>query len=104
VIGTNLTSPTTVDFGTASAAITASSATTATVTEPAGAAGTVNVTVTTAGGTSAAQRLWRGWHRSTPAYEPGQVRVSGRWRSGESIPPPVRKLASPRRGVRCPAT
>jgi YVTN family beta-propeller protein len=53
VEGTNLASPSAVHFGAAAATITASTASTVTVTEPAGTAGTVDVTVTTAGGTSA---------------------------------------------------
>jgi len=52
--GTNFTGATGVSFGaTAATSFTVNSATSITATAPAGAAGTVNVTVTTAGGTSA---------------------------------------------------
>jgi large repetitive protein len=54
ITGTNLTSATVVDFGaTAATGVTVNSATSITATAPAHAAGTVDVTVTTAGGTSA---------------------------------------------------
>ncbi len=54
ITGTNLTAATRVNFGAAAAtAFTVNSATQITATAPAGAAGTVDVTVTTAGGTSA---------------------------------------------------
>src|SRR6185437_13189904 len=53
ITGTNLTGASAVKFGSATATITANSATQITATAPAGAAGTVDVTVTTAGGTSA---------------------------------------------------
>ena len=53
ITGTNLTSATAVRFGTATATINADTATSITATAPAGTAGTVDVTVTTAGGTSA---------------------------------------------------
>ena len=53
VLGTNLASPIAVDFGVTSATIVSSTATTVTVTSPPGSAGTIDVTVTTAGGTSA---------------------------------------------------
>ena len=53
ITGTNLSNATAVKFGTASAMITADSATSITATAPAGATGTVDVTVATAGGTSA---------------------------------------------------
>ena len=55
ITGTNLANATVVKFGTATAVITANSATQITATAPAGTAGaTVDVTVTTAGGTSTA--------------------------------------------------
>ena len=53
ITGTNLTGATAVKFGTTSATITADTATSITATAPAGSAGTVDVTVTTPGGTSA---------------------------------------------------
>jgi IPT/TIG domain len=53
ITGTNLTSATAVNFGSKPGTITADGATTITATAPAGATGTVHVTVTTAGGTSA---------------------------------------------------
>jgi hypothetical protein len=54
ITGTNLSSATGVKFGTTSATgLTANTATSITVTAPAGSAGTVDITVTTAGGTSA---------------------------------------------------
>ncbi len=53
ITGTNLSSATAVDFGSNSATVTANSATSITATSPAGSAGTVDVSVTTAGGTSA---------------------------------------------------
>ena len=53
ITGTNLDSATAVDFGANAATVTADSATSITATAPAGSAGTVDVTVTTAGGTSA---------------------------------------------------
>ena len=54
ITGTNLSSATGVKFGAASATgLTANTATSITVTAPAGSAGTVDVTVTTVGGTSA---------------------------------------------------
>ena len=53
ITGTNLAGATAVKFGTTSATITADTATSITATAPAGTAGTVDVTVTTAGGTSA---------------------------------------------------
>jgi hypothetical protein len=53
ITGTNLTGATAVKFGTAVATITGDTATQITVTSPAGAAGAVDITVTTAGGTSA---------------------------------------------------
>ncbi|OYW21524.1 MAG: hypothetical protein B7Z52_00740, partial [Burkholderiales bacterium 12-64-5] len=54
ITGTNLSAATGVKFGTTSATgLTANTATSITVTAPAGSAGTVDVTVTTAGGTSA---------------------------------------------------
>ena len=53
VMGTNLASPTSVKFGATSATILSSTATTDTVTSPVGSIGTVDVTVTTSGGTSA---------------------------------------------------
>lgn len=54
ITGTNLTGATVVDFGaTAATGVTVNSATSITATAPAHAAGTVDVTVTTAGGTSA---------------------------------------------------
>ena len=52
ITGTNLGSATAVDFGANAAAITADTATSITATAPAGAAGPVDVTVTTPGGTS----------------------------------------------------
>src|ERR1039458_8804025 len=53
VMGTNLASPTSVKFGATSATIVSSTATTDTVTSPAGSAGTTfDVTVTTSAGTS----------------------------------------------------
>jgi hypothetical protein len=53
VTGTNLFAATAVDFGTSAATVTSCSPTSCSVTSPAHAAGTVDVTVTTAGGTSA---------------------------------------------------
>jgi hypothetical protein len=54
ITGTNLSSATGVNFGAnAATGLTANTATSITVTAPAGSAGTVDVTVTTAGGTSA---------------------------------------------------
>ena len=53
ITGTNLGSATAVDFGANAATITDDSATSITATAPAGTAGPVDVTVTTAGGTSA---------------------------------------------------
>ena len=53
ISGTNLTGATAVRFGTTSATVTADAATSITATAPPGATGTVDVTVTTAGGTSA---------------------------------------------------
>jgi hypothetical protein len=53
VSGTNLSGATSVNFGSSSGVITADSATSITATAPSGAAGTVDVTVTTAGGISA---------------------------------------------------
>ncbi|MCE0539506.1 IPT/TIG domain-containing protein [Kineosporia rhizophila] len=53
ISGTGLANATAVKFGNASAAITANTGTSITVTAPAGSAGTVDVAVTTAGGTSA---------------------------------------------------
>jgi hypothetical protein len=53
ITGTNLGSATAVDFGTTQATITNDTATSITATSPAGSAGTVDVTVTTPGGTSA---------------------------------------------------
>jgi hypothetical protein len=53
VTGTNLASATAVAFGSAAGTVTADSATSISVTSPAGTAGAVDVTVTTAGGTSA---------------------------------------------------
>jgi hypothetical protein len=52
ITGTNLGAASAVKFGSALAAITASSATSVTVTAPSGAAGTVDVTITTPSGTS----------------------------------------------------
>jgi len=52
VIGTNLAGTTAVNFGSNGATVSANTNTVVTVTEPAGSAGTVDVTVTTAGGTS----------------------------------------------------
>ena len=57
ITGTNLSGATVVDFGAAPATITNDSATQITVTAPAGSAGTVDVTVTTATGTSAKSAL-----------------------------------------------
>ena len=54
ITGTNLGSATAVKFGTTAATITTNTATQIVATNPAGAAGTVDVTVTNAGGTSAA--------------------------------------------------
>ncbi|MBV9497010.1 MAG: IPT/TIG domain-containing protein, partial [Acidobacteria bacterium] len=56
--GTNLTGATQVRFGTTSATITNVTATTVTVTTPARAAGTVNVSVTTPGGTATANNAY----------------------------------------------
>ncbi len=53
ITGTNLASASAVDFGTTAASITADGATSITVTSPTHSAATVDVTVTTAGGTSA---------------------------------------------------
>ena len=53
ITGTNLSGATAVKFGGTNATITADTATQITATAPAGTAGTVDVTVTTAGGTSA---------------------------------------------------
>jgi len=53
ITGTDLTAATAVKFGSNSATITANTATSITATSPAGSAGTVDVTVATAGGTSA---------------------------------------------------
>jgi large repetitive protein len=53
ITGTNLGTATAVDFGTVAATIKTKSATRITVSTPAGAVGTVNVTVTNPGGTSA---------------------------------------------------
>ncbi|MBT0768317.1 IPT/TIG domain-containing protein [Kineosporia sp. J2-2] len=53
VTGTGLANATSVKFGTATGTITANTGTSITVTSPAGSAGTVDLTVTTAGGTSA---------------------------------------------------
>ncbi len=53
VTGTNLADATSVEFGTTAGAVTADTATSITVTSPNGSAGAVDVTVTTAGGTSA---------------------------------------------------
>ena len=53
ITGTDFTATSAVDFGTAAGTITASSPTSLTVTAPAGAAGTVDVTVVTPSGTSA---------------------------------------------------
>ena len=53
ITGTNLAGATAVDFGGNAATIVSDSATQIVVTDPAGTAGTVDVTVTTAGGTSA---------------------------------------------------
>ena len=53
ISGTNLGGATTVSFGATPATITNDNATTLTVTSPAAGAGTLDVTVTTAGGTSA---------------------------------------------------
>jgi IPT/TIG domain len=52
ITGTGLSGATAVDFGTTAATAVSCTATSCTVTSPAGAAGTVNVTVTTPGGTS----------------------------------------------------
>jgi large repetitive protein len=52
ITGTNLGSATSVDFGGSPATVTAASATSITATSPTGSAGTVDVTVTTPGGTS----------------------------------------------------
>jgi hypothetical protein len=57
ITGTNLSGATAVHFGTTAAMITNDSATAITATAPAGSAGTVDVTVTTAGGTSAKSAL-----------------------------------------------
>jgi IPT/TIG domain/Carboxypeptidase regulatory-like domain len=54
IAGTNLSGATAVRFGTTAGSVTADSATSITATTPAEVAGTVDVTVTTAGGTSAA--------------------------------------------------
>ena len=53
ITGTNLTGQTAVDFGATAGTVTADTGTTITVNAPAESAGTVDVTVTTAGGTSA---------------------------------------------------
>ncbi len=53
ITGTNFTGATTVDFGSSSASFTYNSSTSITATSPAESAATVNVTVTTPGGTSA---------------------------------------------------
>ena len=53
ISGTNLSGATAVKFGTKSATVTADSVTSITATSPSGSAGTVNVRVTTPGGTSA---------------------------------------------------
>ena len=53
ITGTDLASATAVMFGTAGATITSNTGTQIVATSPAGTAGTVNVTVMTAGGTSA---------------------------------------------------
>ena len=53
ITGTNLSGQTAVDFGATAGTVTADSATSITVDAPAESAGTVDVTVTTAGGTSA---------------------------------------------------
>jgi phosphodiesterase/alkaline phosphatase D-like protein len=53
ITGTNLTGATSVKFGSTAATITTNTATSITATSPAGAAGAVDITVTTAGGTSA---------------------------------------------------
>ncbi|MDA8295329.1 MAG: IPT/TIG domain-containing protein [Actinomycetota bacterium] len=53
ITGTNLSDATAVDFGTTAGSITADSATSITATSPAESAGSVDVTVTTPGGTSA---------------------------------------------------
>jgi hypothetical protein len=52
ITGTTLSGATAVKFGTANAAITSNTATKITATAPAGTAGTVDITVTTSGGTS----------------------------------------------------
>jgi hypothetical protein len=54
ITGTNLTNATSVTFGVTAGTITANTSTLVTVTTPAGAAGAVNVVVTTAGGTATA--------------------------------------------------
>ncbi|GAT62568.1 beta strand repeat-containing protein [Paludibacter jiangxiensis] len=53
ITGTNLSGATAVKFGTSTASITSNTSTQIVATSPAGAAGTVDITVTTAGGTSA---------------------------------------------------
>ncbi len=67
ITGTNLAAASAVDFGSTPAAITADGATSITATAPVGSAGTIDVTVTTAGGTSATSTNDRYTYVTAPA-------------------------------------
>jgi IPT/TIG domain len=83
ITGTNLTGATAVEFGTTSATITANTATTITATAPAGTVGTVDVTVTTPGGTTATSAADRyTYNAPAPASPPAS-------------PPPAPPASSP---------
>ncbi len=85
ITGTNLTGATAVTFGaTPATGFTVNSATQITATAPAGAAGTVDVTVTTAGGTSAISVADRYTYVATPTVT-GLLPSSGPISGGTSV-------------------
>ena len=67
ITGTNLSSATAVDFGSNAGTIVSDSATQIVVKDPAGTAGTVDVTVTTAGGASATSSADQFTYAAAPA-------------------------------------
>lgn len=73
ITGTSLSGATAVKFGSTSATYTVNSATQITVTSPAGAAGTIDITITTAGGTSATGAADKFTYVAVPTPTPAPV-------------------------------
>ena len=102
VTGSNLSGQTAVDFGSTAGTVTADTATSITVTSPAGSAGTVDVTVTTPNGTSAASSADHFTYTAAPTVTSvnptsgpggGGTSVTGR---GTNLPVPPRSRSGPR--------